>query len=118
MTMKKKVSKTKERVTQVFNQARESLKLFEALEKETLAKAKTFVKIPMAANRKRLTNDKILSSLRKLGVASLSEVKELQNRIEKLEEQITLLNQQVSVSGRGGNFIRESVSPAEAVPRG
>ncbi|MGZ3699526.1 MAG: hypothetical protein ACXWP5_15385, partial [Bdellovibrionota bacterium] len=77
-TSKKNVSKT---VSNVFNQARnqakESLKLLEAFEKETLKKARTFVKIPNASSRAKLTNEKILSSLSRLGVASQAEVTEL-----------------------------------------
>jgi hypothetical protein len=79
------MEKTKEKVAQVFNQAKESLKILETLEKETLAKARSFVKIPTSAERRRLTNDRILNSLKKLGVATRSEVDTLEERIQKLE---------------------------------
>lgn len=78
-----KVGKLK--VAQVLSQARESLKFLGAFEKKALAKAKSFVKIPNAADRKRLRNDRILSSLRKLGVATQQEVASLTMKIEKLE---------------------------------
>jgi hypothetical protein len=84
---KKNLSSTKEKVSKVITQAKESLRILETLEKETLAKAKSFVnvKIPSAADGRRLTNDKILTSLRRLGVATQSEVDTLRARVEKLE---------------------------------
>jgi polyhydroxyalkanoate synthesis regulator phasin len=85
MATKKNLSATKEKVSKVINQAKESLKILETLERETLAKAKSFVKIPSAADGRRLTNDKILASLRRLGVAAQSEVDALRARVEKLE---------------------------------
>jgi len=78
----------KAKVSQVINQARESLKLLETLEKETLAKARSYVKLPNTDERIRATNDKILSSLRKLGVATQTEVDELKARVEDLEAQL------------------------------
>ena len=83
--MKKRVSTTKQKVSEVFTQAKESLKLFEALEKETIRKAKKLVRIPPAAERRKLTNDKILASLKKMGVATQDELNSLLLRIEKLE---------------------------------
>ncbi len=65
--MSKPVSATKKRVRRVLNQAKESFKLFETLE------------------RKKLANDKILTSLKKMGVATQDEMNSLLMRIEKLE---------------------------------
>jgi polyhydroxyalkanoate synthesis regulator phasin len=84
MAMKKSVGK-------VINQAKQSLKILEALEKETFKKAKTFASaIPTSDDAKKLTNDKIISSLRKLGVPTQSEVDALRARIEKLEAQLSI----------------------------
>lgn len=80
----------KKRVNKVIDQAKQSLKILETLEKETLAKAKNFIKIPIPGDPKKMTNDKILASLRKLGVATQSEVDSLRLRVEKLEAQIAL----------------------------
>lgn len=80
----------KKRVNKVLDQAKQSLKILESLEKETLARAKNFVKIPVAGDSKRMTNEKILASLKKLGVATQSEVDTLRLRIEKLEAQLAL----------------------------
>jgi hypothetical protein len=95
---KKSTSKPGRRMSYVIDHAKESLKLFELLEKETLAKAKILVKLPSAKARegKRITNEKIRQSLRKLGVVPLSEFNELRNRVQKLEETLaTSRNQQV-----------------------
>ena len=83
--MKKSASKTKQKVSEVFNQAKESLKLFETLERETIKKAKKLMHIPPAAERRKLTNDKILAGLKKVGVATQDELNSLLLRIEKLE---------------------------------
>jgi hypothetical protein len=83
-------NKTKQKVSEVLNQAKESLKILETLEKETLAKAKSFVKMPkLSKKRKQLTNDRILQSLKKIGVATHSEVQALEKRIHQLELAIT-----------------------------
>jgi polyhydroxyalkanoate synthesis regulator phasin len=97
MAKKMSVAKTKEKMTQVFNQAKESLKLFETFEKETLAKAKTFVKIPISGNPKTITNDKILTSLKKIGVCTQSELESLRLRIEKLEGEIASMKSEERV---------------------
>ncbi len=86
---KKAASKTKDTVSKVLNQAKESLKVLEALEKETIAQIKNVknnIKLPSAEERKKLTNDKIVSSLKKLGIATQSEVEELKARIATLEK--------------------------------
>jgi|GEM_PF-1824861 len=91
MAVKKSVSKTKAKMTEVINQAKASLKVLENFEKETLAKAKTFVKIPITGNPKTLTNDKILASLKKVGVSTQDDLESLRLRIEKLEGEIASL---------------------------
>lgn len=72
-------------VNKVIQQAKASLKLLETLEKQTIQRARTFVKNPLPKHRKRLTNEKILTSLRSLGIASRQEVRELAERVQKLE---------------------------------
>jgi tRNA(Ile)-lysidine synthase TilS/MesJ len=80
----------KKRVNKVIDQAKQSFKLLEALEKETFARAKEFVKIPIYGDPKKMTNEKILASLRKIGLASQAEVDSLRLRVEKLEAQLTM----------------------------
>ncbi len=88
MSEKKKPFSAKQKVTHAFKQAKESLKILGTLEKETLAKARSFVRIPSARERKKMTNDKILSSLKKLGVATQSELEALQSKVAALETEL------------------------------
>ncbi len=83
----------KKRVNKVIDQAKQSLKILETLEKETISKARNFIKIPISGDPRKLTNDKILASLRKLGVSSQTEVDSLRMRVEKLEAQLALQTQ-------------------------
>ncbi len=109
--MKKKVAKTTEKVTQVLNQAKESLKLLEVFEKEALAKARTM--IPDAQTRKRMTNDRILASLKKLGVVTRSEVETLEARIAKLESDLAALAEKQTAPRRKS---ASSSASAETAP--
>lgn len=88
MAEKKKVNKTKQKFADMLSQAKESLKLLGTLEKEAVAKARKLVKLPSAAERKKLTNEKILSGLKKLGVATQGELEELQTKVQKLETEL------------------------------
>jgi polyhydroxyalkanoate synthesis regulator phasin len=86
----------KKQVGKVIKQAKQSMKILETLEKETMAKAKSFASLASAIPgtgsdaAKKMTNDKIISSLRKLGVPTQAEVDALRARIEKLEAELAL----------------------------
>jgi hypothetical protein len=82
---KKNLSNTKQKVTDFFHQAKDSLKILETFEKETIAKAKSFVKIPNSTERKRMTNERILAGLKKIGVATQEEVNALKVKVQRLE---------------------------------
>lgn len=94
MPIKKKVSKG---VSKVFDQARASLKLLESL---------------APVNRAGLTNEKILSSLKKIGVASAEDVESLRIRIETLEAQLANLSATRADSSVSAN------RASAAIPRG
>ena len=79
------------KVSRVLTQARESIKLLEVLEKETLAKARTFVRNPIRVSRQSLTNDTITASLRSLGVASRGELEKLERKVTTLEKELDAL---------------------------
>lgn len=70
---------------ELIQQTKESLKILSIFEKETVAKVGNYIKIPNAAERKRLTNQRILSSLQKIGVATHEEVEVLEAKIARLE---------------------------------
>jgi hypothetical protein len=80
MIEKKKISKAREQVLKILNQAKDSLKVLQTLEKETMAKARTFV-----PEQRRLTNEKILTGLKRMGVATQDEVQALSSKIKSLE---------------------------------
>ncbi len=85
MATQKTIFKPKAQLIRVFDQAKRSLA---TIEKQTVAKARTFVKIPSALERRQMTRDRILSSLQKLGVATQSELSELHSKIRKLENEL------------------------------
>ena len=97
MAEKKKSRVSK--VSRVLSQARESLKLLETLEKETLAKAKTFVRNPMRLSGKRLTNDKITATLKSLGVATRGEILELEQKIEEMRNELDEIHKSLAQTG-------------------
>lgn len=88
MAEKKKSRVSK--VSRVLNQARESLKLLETLEKETLAKARNFVRNPIKLNRKpkEQKQDKIAATLKSLGVVSRSELERLEHKVDTLQTEL------------------------------
>lgn len=88
------------KVSRVLNQARESLKLLETLEKETLAKAKTFVRKPISASSRGIANEKIAASLRALGVVTRTEFERLERKIDGYLTDLTDLK--AAILGRKG----------------
>lgn len=81
------------RISDLFQQAKESLKILETLEKETLSKvrdytrhyARNYIRIPSRKERAQMTNERILSSLKKVGIASSADLDELSQKIDRLE---------------------------------
>ena len=71
-------------VNQVLQKAKKSFKIF-SFNKKTFAKARTLVRIPSAAERKKLTTDRILAGLKKVGVATQTDLDALYQKIQKLE---------------------------------
>ena len=97
VSTKKTKSRVSSGVSKVLDQARESLKLLDALEKETLEKAKIFVRNPLQAERrKKASNEKILSKLSAIGIATRSEVKSLENQILDLNQKLEILQLEIS----------------------
>ena len=107
MAEKKKSRVSK--VSRVLNQARESLKLLETLEKETLAKARNFVRNPIKLNRNKQTpNDKLAANLKTMGVATRAEVEALEHKVEALGNEIAAIHATLALSGK---------RPAKTSPR-
>jgi predicted nucleic acid-binding Zn-ribbon protein len=122
--MSSKNEKPKSKVSQLFSQARASLKLLETIEREALAKARTFVRNPIPMDRKRLTNEKILASLKAIGVATQSEVEALELKVHALEDELHSLRGTIAKAAtekskatkRGTATSTEQQPPADAVP--
>lgn len=110
MAEKKKSRVSK--VSRVFTQARESLKLLETLEKETLAKARTFVRNPIHVSRKKLTNDKIAASLKSLGVATRAEVEQLERKVEALQNELAAIQAALAQNGNTKRANKTASRPA------
>jgi polyhydroxyalkanoate synthesis regulator phasin len=72
------------KINQVLDQAKQAARDFVALKSSLLPPELT-------RNRRELTNKRILAKLKKLGVATHSEVRLLQSRIEKLEAELKAL---------------------------
>ncbi len=74
-------------------QAQDSLKVLESLEKELLARAKNLStlprRLPMAAD------EKIVASLKSLGLATQSEVKALETQVNSLTDRLQGMEQQL-----------------------
>jgi hypothetical protein len=85
MSKKKSFSQTKRKVSNAIQQAKESLKILETLERESFAKIRSLFKIPTPEERKRITNERILASLRRIGVATQSDLDRLNAKVERLE---------------------------------
>jgi len=103
---------TQNKFSQLVQQAKDSLKVLEMLEKEAVAKAREFVKIPNGADRMKMTNDKILSSLKKLGLATREEVQTLEAKIEKLEHDLTLAKKSKSKEKDTTHTAEKSAHPS------
>ncbi len=79
------------KVSRMIDQARESFRLLEALEKETLAKARTFVRNPIRLTQRSHTHDRIAATLRSLGVVSRVEHERLARNVAALESELRAL---------------------------
>ncbi|MGE4232223.1 MAG: hypothetical protein AB7F43_02740 [Bacteriovoracia bacterium] len=88
----------KEKFEKLLDQAKESVKVLETLQKEGISKVISI--LPSPDDTKKMTNEKIVSSLRKLGLATRSEVEELEKKVEnlasELRSQIVKLNRKSS----------------------
>jgi hypothetical protein len=59
--------------------------LFEIFDQTTLDRLRVWTRIPNAEDRRRMTNERILASLKRVGVAQQSEVDDLRAKVERLE---------------------------------
>ncbi|MBI3556491.1 MAG: hypothetical protein HY074_09535 [Deltaproteobacteria bacterium] len=101
MSQKINFKKTKEKMDKIVAQAKDSVKVLDALQKEGLARARSIIhQIPARDVAHKLTNEKIVSSLKKLGLATRSEVRELEKKVEELASELRTQISQVTKAAR------------------
>jgi hypothetical protein len=93
---------SKEKLDKLVSQAKDSLKILEALQKEGVARARSLMHLPSKDLAKQLTNEKIIASLKKLGLATRSEVRDLEKRVEELASELRTQISQVSRNAKKG----------------
>ena len=95
------MKKTKEKIDKVLAQAKESMKVLEALQKEGLARAKTIMQqVPAKDVAQKIANERVVTSLKKLGLATRSEVRELEKKVEELASELRGQISQVSKAAK------------------
>lgn len=77
--------KTKEAFDKLLAQAKESVQVLEALQKEGMARAKEYINTEKASQ---VANDRLVSTLKKLGLATRSEVRDLEKKVEELASEL------------------------------
>jgi len=92
-----------QKIDKIVAQAKESIKILESFQKEGLAKA--LAMLPTKDEAKRITNEKIVASLRKMGLATRGEVRELEKKIEDLASEIR--SQMTKINRKGGGHKKE-----------
>jgi hypothetical protein len=84
MSEKLNFKKTKEGLDKLMDQAKESVAVLEALQKEGLSKAMSFLNSKNFDRAQTIANEKILETLKKMGLATREEVRELEEKVEEL----------------------------------
>lgn len=77
--------KTKETLEKLVAQAKDSVQVLEALQKEGVARAKEYINSEKASQ---LANEKLVSTLKKLGLATRIEVRDLEKKVEELASEL------------------------------
>ena len=114
MPAKFDLKKTKEKIDSILAQAKESVQVLEALQKEGMARAKSLLQVPTKDLAQKITNEKVVSSLKKLGLATRSEVRELEKRVEELASELRTQINQVSKAAKKKSKSEKEDSSHEA----
>lgn len=77
--------KTKETLEKLVAQAKDSVQVLEALQKEGVARAKEYINSEKASQ---VANEKLVSTLKKLGLATRTEVRDLEKKVEELATEL------------------------------
>jgi small-conductance mechanosensitive channel len=103
--------KTKDALDKILAQAKESVKVLEALQKEGMARARSMMHLPSKDQAQKMTNDKIVASLRKLGLATRSEVRDLEKKVEELASELRGQISQVSKMAKKTSGQQQTKNP-------
>lgn len=90
----------KTKVEQILAQAKESVKVLEALQQEGMNRVRAMLDVPAKNAAQKLANEKLVSSLKKVGLATRSEVRELEKRVEELASELRTQINQISKAQR------------------
>ena len=96
MPPKFNMKKTKDKIDRVIAQAKESAQVLDALQKEGVARAKSLLHSPSRNMAHKIANEKVVASLKKLGLATRSEVRDLEKRVEELASELRAQISQIS----------------------
>ncbi|MEW6057192.1 MAG: hypothetical protein AB1540_11315 [Bdellovibrionota bacterium] len=110
MAQKIDFKRTKETFDKLLSQAKESVKVLETLQKEGVARAKSYVTISMPSRdeAQRVANEKIIATLNKLGLATRTEVRDLEKRVEELASELRGQISKVSRKQKSAKSEREA----------
>jgi hypothetical protein len=104
-TKKPKSLDTKEtkqtKVKRVISHARESLKLFETIEQRAIGRAKRLIKVslvPRSVRVRRKQDEKLMTELKSLGLATAQDLQELKERVRRLEAALMLRAEHATAS--------------------
>ena len=100
MPQKISLNKTKETFDKLLAQAKESVKVLETLQKEGVARARAVLHMPTKELAQSLTNERVVATLKKLGLATRTEVRDLEKRVEELASELRTQINQVAKTAR------------------
>ena len=86
--MDERIKKTKDALDKFLSQAKDSVKILETFQKEAMTKAMGAIHLPDTGEAKRITNEKIVAGLKKMGLATQSEVRDLEKKVEALASEL------------------------------
>lgn len=95
----------------LLSQAKESVKVLEGLQKEGLDRAKNYMQIPSKELAQKLTNEKVIAGLKKMGLATKTEVRDLERKVEELA---TELRSQIAKNQKKTATTKKSETETEA----
>ena len=106
---------SKQSIENLIFQAKDSIKVLEYLQKEGLSKAVHFMQtqIPSRQEAQKMANDTLLGGLKKMGIATKSEVRDLEKKVEELASELRAQINKVSKKSSGTTGTKGSKNSAD-----